>query len=205
VACDLSKKNEHLAESEAKNFVLASTSPYRARLLSRLALPYHCIDPAIEETPYLNEPPHALALRLAIAKAQTPRAPSNSWTLGSDQVLDYKGDILGKPRSRKRAVQQLAMCSGEEVIFYTGVCLSNRSADHCESRVIETRVQFRMLSARDIDNYVDREPAFDCAGSFKVEGLGISLFTQIVSPDPTALEGLPLISVCSMLRSADLL
>ena len=203
MTCDLSKKNEHLAPANSKNLVLASTSRYRAQLLARLQLSFDVIDPAIDETPLLNEDPQVLALRLAVAKARTPLATTDNWVLGSDQVLSNKGNILGKPGSREKAAQQLSACSGSTVFFYTAVCLSNLHLNYCESRLVETRVTFRNLSNRDIVDYVDREPALDCAGSFKVEGLGISLFTKVESSDPTALEGLPLISVCSMLRQAN--
>lgn len=185
--------------------MLASTSRYRAQLLARIGQPFNIIDPDIDETPIANESPRSLALRLAIAKAQTTLAAENDWVLGSDQVLACKGNILGKPGTRDNAMQQLSACSGATVLFYTAVCLSNRAVNYRDSQVVETRVTFRTLSKRDIETYVDLEPSLDCAGSFKVEGLGISLFTEVSSSDPTALEGLPLISVCSMLRGANLI
>ena len=202
---DLSKKNEHLAPATAKNLVLASTSQYRARLLARLQQGFDVIDPAVDETPDLNESPQKLALRLAQAKAQTPVAPDDAWVIGSDQVLACKDSILGKPGTRDKAISQLRTCSGLTVFFYTAVCLSNRALSYSASRLIETRVTFRELSDQEITAYVDKEPALDCAGSFKVEGLGISLFSEVNSADPTALEGLPLISLCTLLREAKLL
>ncbi len=202
---DLSKKNEHLGPYTPKNLVLASTSRYRAQLLNRLGYPFDRVDPAVDETPQPAEEPAALALRLSIAKALSTKTPSDAWVLGSDQVLAYRGKILGKPGTRERAIAQLARCSGATVNFYTGVCLSNRRLGFLESHLVTTQVTFRTLTAENIEHYVDQEPAFDCAGSFKVEGLGISLFTEVSSSDPTALEGLPLISVCSMLRKTQLL
>ena len=202
---DLSKENERLAPGTAKKLVLASTSRYRAQLLARLSLTFEILDPGVDETPSANEDPRALALRLAIAKAQTPLAPADAWVLGSDQVLACRERTLGKPGTHDMAIQQLNACSGSTVSFYTAVCLSNRASSLCYSHVVDTRVTFRELSDRDIATYVATEPALDCAGSFKVEGLGISLFTEVSSTDPTALEGLPLISVCSMLREANLM
>lgn len=202
---DLSKENERLALGTAKKLVLASTSRYRAQLLARLSLTFETLDPCVDETPRANEDPRALALRLAIAKAQTPLAPADAWVLGSDQVLACRERTLGKPGTRDIAIQQLSACSGSTVSFYTAVCLSNRALSLCYSHTVDTRVTFRELSDREIATYVATEPALDCAGAFKVEGLGISLFTEVISTDPTALEGLPLISVCSMLREANLM
>lgn len=202
---DLSKENERLALGTAKKLVLASTSRYRAELLARLSLTFETLDPCVDETPCANEDPRALALRLAIAKAQTPFAPADAWVLGSDQVLACHERTLGKPGTREIAIQQLSACSGSTVSFYTAVCLSNRALSLCYSHTVDTRVTFRELSDREIATYVATEPALDCAGAFKVEGLGISLFTEVISTDPTALEGLPLISVCSMLREANLM
>ena len=202
---DLSKENERLALGTAKKLVLASTSRYRAQLLARLSLTFETVDPCVDETPRANEDPRALALRLAIAKAQTPLAPADAWVLGSDQVLACRERTLGKPGTRDIAIQQLSACSGSTVSFYTAVCLSNRALSLCYSHTVDTRVTFRELSDREIATYVATEPALDCAGAFKVEGLGISLFTEVISTDPTALEGLPLISVCSMLREANLM
>jgi septum formation protein len=205
VTYDLSKENERLALGTAKKLVLASTSRYRAQLLARLSLTFETVDPCVDETPRANEDPRALALRLAIAKAQTPLAPADAWVLGSDQVLACRERTLGKPGTRDIAIQQLSACSGSTVSFYTAVCLSNRALSLCYSHTVDTRVTFRELSDREIATYVATEPALDCAGAFKVEGLGISLFTEVISTDPTALEGLPLISVCSMLREANLM
>lgn len=202
---DLSKENERLALRTAKKLVLASTSRYRAQLLARLSLTFEILDPGVDETPGASEDPRALALRLAIAKAQTPLAPADAWVLGSDQVLACHERTLGKPGTRDIAIQQLRACSGSTVSFHTAVCLSNRTLSLCYSHTVDTRVTFRELSDREIASYVAAEPALDCAGAFKVEGLGISLFTEVSSTDPTALEGLPLISVCSMLREANLM
>lgn len=182
--------------------VLASTSPYRRELLARLRLPFEVAGPDTDETPFAGEMPVALVQRLAAAKAVAvaSRFPG-AWALGSDQVAEFDGVALGKPGTRERAVAQLAAMSGREVAFHTGVCLADAGGTRL-SALDTTVVRFRTLDAAGIGRYVDAELPFDCAGSFKSEGLGIALFESIESQDPTALVGLPLIATARLLRQA---
>ena len=181
--------------------ILASTSVYRRELLQRLRLPFECARPQVEETPHLGEPPAELARRLAHAKAAAVAAHHpEAWVIGSDQVADLDGRVLGKPGRRQAAIAQLQAMSGRDVDFHTAVCLQR--GDHVLAAADLTRVRLRTLAADEIERYVDAEQPFDCAGSFKCEGLGISLFEAIETRDPTALIGLPLITVAAMLREA---
>ncbi len=155
----------------------------------------------MDETPLPGEPPSALARRLASAKADViARQHPGSWAIGSDQVAELNGQPLGKPGSREAACAQLAAMSGHEVLFHTAVCVSNGDA---QLQAIDlTRVRFRTLLMAEIERYVDAEQPLDCAGSFKCEGLGITLFEAIENTDPTALIGLPLIKTAQLLRQA---
>ncbi|WP_439100868.1 Maf family protein [Congregibacter sp.] len=185
----------------APSLILASTSPYRKRLLERLALPFHCVSPETDETPRVDEPPEALAGRLADAKAlAVSRSHPNAAVLGSDQVAALGTVLLGKPGSICAAQEQLGRCSGQSVSFYTAVTLA-RSGEVVARRCVPTVVRFRTLTDHQIAQYVDRERPLDCAGSFRWEGLGICLFTALESTDPTALEGLPLIATCDLLSA----
>lgn len=182
--------------------LLASTSRYRRELLGRLRLPFHVARPEVDESQWAGEPPLALAQRLARAKAaavavQHPEA----WIIGSDQVAELDGQAIGKPGHREGALAQLGAMSGREVRFHTALCLM-RQSDGLHEAVDLTRVRFRALSPAEIERYVDLEQPFDCAGSFKSEGLGITLFDAIESRDPTALVGLPLIALSGLLREA---
>ncbi|RZU45037.1 septum formation protein [Fluviicoccus keumensis] len=180
--------------------VLASTSRYRAELLQRLSLEFIQVQPEVEETPLPGESPHDVALRLAEAKA---RALATAYTdhliIGSDQTAGCDLDIIGKPGSRDRAIGQLLRFSGRSIEFHTGLCLLNTRTGHCRTAVNTTTVTFRSLSEACAERYVDREQPLDCAGSFKAEGLGIALFSRIVSDDPTSLIGLPLITLTQFL------
>ena len=180
--------------------VLASTSPYRRELLSRLRLPFDVAAPGVDEQPLPGEPPAALTARLARAKAAAV-AGADAWAVGSDQVASLAGRPLGKPGGRDAAIAQLAALSGRSIAFHTAVALV-----HGDGRVLAaddtTTVVFRVLSEGEIARYVDAEQPFDCAGSFKSEGLGISLFEAVDSRDPTALVGLPLIATARLLREA---
>jgi septum formation protein len=182
--------------------VLCSTSRYRRELLERLQLPFESAAPDIDESPLARETVVALIERLALAKARalTTRFP-DALLIGSDQAARCDGHLLGKPGTRDRAIEQLRRVSGREVEFHTAVAvLDGASGQHrCERDL--TRVRFRELRDRDIERYLDREPALDCAGSFKCEGLGIALFEAIDTHDPTALIGLPLIATARLLRS----
>lgn len=190
------------ARFSAENpLVLASTSRYRKELLGRLGVPFTTAAPDCDETASPGETPANLAQRLALAKATTvARARPGAWVLGSDQVPSCDGRILGKPGSRAAAVAQLRTFSGKSVVFYTAVALVRD--DRALTALDTTIVRFRSLAPAEIERYVDAEPALDCAGSFKVEGLGISLFTAIEARDPTALVGLPLIAVRQLLAQA---
>lgn len=181
--------------------ILASTSRYRRELLERLRLPFHVARPDVDETPLAGEAPPALALRLARAKALAIAAQHpESWIIGSDQVAALESQALGKPGTRENAISQLNSMSGREIRFHTAVCLAR--GETVLEALDTTLVRFRSLEADEIIRYVDAEQPLDCAGSFKSEGLGIVLFEQIESHDPTALVGLPLIALSKMLRKA---
>lgn len=183
--------------------VLASTSPYRRELLGRLRLPFEAARPEVEETALPGEPPEALAVRLAAAKATTVAAAHpDARVIGSDQVADFGGSALGKPGSREAAITQLAAMSGHTVAFRTAVAVA--AGGKVTTALDTTLVRFRRLASEEIERYVDLEQPFDCAGSFKSEGLGISLFEAIETSDPTALIGLPLIATLRLLREAGL-
>jgi len=182
--------------------ILASTSRYRRELLQRLRLPFDVAAPETDESALPGEPPQALARRLAAAKATAIASHMpGAWVIGSDQVAELDGIALGKPGTRDAAVSQLASMSGREVVFRTAVSVvhGDGRAFHAEDATI---VRFRGLDDAEIGRYVDAEQPFDCAGSFKSEGLGIVLFDAIVSQDPTALIGLPLIATADLLRRA---
>ncbi|HEY5804789.1 MAG TPA: Maf family nucleotide pyrophosphatase [Lysobacter sp.] len=182
--------------------ILASTSVYRRELLSRLRLPFETARPDSDETPLPGEAPADLAARLAQAKASAVAAlHPGAWVIGSDQVAEFDGRPLGKPGGREAAIAQLAAMSGHSVRFHTGVCLMQAGRAPLLEQDL-TVVEFRDLDASQIARYVDAEQPFDCAGSFKSEGLGISLFEAIESRDPTALVGLPLIATARLLRQA---
>ena len=185
----------------ATRLVLASTSPYRRELLARLRLPFDVVRPEVDETPAPGEPPATLALRLARAKAAAVSAAHpDAWVIGSDQVADLDGVPLGKSGGRAAAIDQLTAMSNRAVVFRTAV--SVRRGDTTHDALDATRVRFRPLSREEIERYVDAEQPFDCAGSFKSEGLGIALFDAIETHDPTALIGLPMIATARLLRLA---
>jgi MAF protein len=181
--------------------VLASSSPYRRQLLERLRLDFQTGTPAIDETPAPGETGENLVLRLAESKARAlaTRYPSHL-IIGSDQVATLGETILGKPGNLPAAQGQLKAQSGRRVSFYTGVAVIDSQTGRVYSDIDRTVVQFRQLPATAVSRYLEREKPFDCAGSFKCEGLGISLFDAIKTDDPTALTGLPLIKLCQLLR-----
>ncbi|MCL2523942.1 MAG: Maf family nucleotide pyrophosphatase [Betaproteobacteria bacterium] len=181
--------------------ILASTSPYRRELLARLGLPFTVINPRTDESPLPGETPEALALRLAEAKARAVAGDHpDALIIGSDQVAFAAGRIYGKPGDHARAVEQLRALSGQTVDFFTALCLYNARTGQADVIGVPTQVTFRLLRDDDIENYLRREPAYDCAGSAKAEGLGIALLHSLRSDDPNALLGLPLIALCDMLR-----
>jgi septum formation protein len=180
---------------------LASTSKYRKELLSRLGLPFTCVSPEVDEKPLPNETPEQIALRLAEAKALAiSKLHPDAWVIGSDQVVDLHGAAMGKPGNHERAMAQLQLLRGETVRFHTAVCLAKGQ----ETKVtnVVTEVTFRSLKDSVLEAYLLAETPYDCAGSAKSEGLGICLLERVQSDDPSALIGLPLITVCSLLRDA---
>ncbi len=182
--------------------ILASTSPYRRELLARLGLPFAVANPQTDETPLPDESPESLALRLSEAKARAVASEfPDALIIGSDQVATVDGKIYGKPGNHERAVEQLRTLSGKTVNFFTGLCLYNARTGLAEVRGVPTLVGFRHLSDSEIENYLHREPAYNCAGSAKSEGLGIALLSSMQGDDPNALVGLPLIALCDLLRN----
>lgn len=179
--------------------ILASSSIHRQRQLQQLGVTFTAHAANIDETRRSSEPPRALAQRLAETKAlHTLKSHPAALVIGADQVAELDGEQLRKPLSLDNAVKQLTACSGRRVTFYSGICIA--SVNLCLSELVTTNVHFRTLSSSAIHAYLKREPAFDCAGSFKSEGLGISLFRSVSSDDPTALIGLPLIATNLMLE-----
>lgn len=185
--------------------VLGSTSRYRRELLERLRLPFEICAPDVDETPQPGEAPAALAARLALAKAQAVarRFPS-AIVIGSDQVADLDGQPIGKPGTHERAVEQLRSMSGRTIVFQTALAVVCADSGFVAQDLAPVRVRFRALTDTEIENYLRAEQPYDCAGSAKSEGLGISLLDAIESDDPTALIGLPLIRTGAMLRRAGL-
>ncbi len=183
--------------------VLGSTSRYRADLLRRLIDDFEQAAPGTDETPLPHEAPPARALRLAIAKSMAAAGTRrDALVIGADQVAELDGLVLDKPGTDERARAQLAASSGHEVHFHTALCLLDTRDGRQHTHLDHTRVRFRDLGAAEIARYVEREQPLDCAGSFKCEGLGISLFEAIDNRDPSALVGLPLIALARLLRNA---
>jgi len=180
--------------------VLGSTSPFRKELLARLGVSFATAKPEIDESSLEGESPQALVERLAIEKAKSVgKEHPEALIIGSDQVAVIDDEVLGKPGNRDNAIAQLAAASGQIVTFHTGLCLLNAASGHLQSLVEPFRVHFRKLQREQIERYVDLEQPFNCAGSFKSEGLGISLFRKLEGDDPNALVGLPLIRLIAML------
>ena len=190
---------------EPSRLILASTSIYRRELLARLHLPFDVCAPEVDEAALPDERPMDTAKRLALAKARAVASRSqDAIVIGSDQVADLDGHALGKPGTREGAVEQLRRMSGHMVVFHTAVAVLCLRTGFCATDIASVSVRFRDLDASAIDDYLALEQPFDCAGSAKAEGLGISLLEAIESDDPTALIGLPLIRTGRMLRAAGL-
>ena len=185
-----------------QRLILASTSPYRRELLARLQIPFETAAPETDESPLPGETPVATAERLAEAKARAvaPLYP-DSLVIGSDQVAHMGERRFGKPGTRANAITQLRIMSGKSVVFHTGLCLLNTASGRVHLRGIPTEVRFRELSDDEINRYLDKEDALNCAGSARSEGLGIALMEYMRGDDPNALIGLPLIVLCEMLRA----
>lgn len=189
-----------------KTLVLASTSIYRRELLERLQLPFLTAAPNIDETRLVNESAQAMVKRLAQEKAVAmANSYPNALIIGSDQCAVLGEQILGKPGTYEKAVEQLQASSGQTVEFLTGLCLYDSNTGEFQLDAVPFQVEFRTLQDTEIENYLLREQPYNCAGSFKSEGLGISLFKRMSGDDPTALIGLPLIRLCAMLRECDYL
>jgi len=184
-----------------KTLVLGSTSPFRKTILEKLQLPFTCAKPGIDESTLANETPQALVERLAIEKAKVIKTQHpDALIIGSDQVAVCDGEILGKPHTFENAVIQLSKFSGKSIIFYTGLCVYNSENDKTISLVEPFIVHFNKLSQDDIKNYLHAEQPYNCAGSFKSEGLGICLFSKLEGDDPNTLIGLPLIKLVALLK-----
>lgn len=205
-----------------QGLVLASSSQYRAELLSRLGVTFDTISPDIDESAHPGEPPDVLAMRLAQNKARAAvqlleygdqkqllehsgqklqsRHPGPTLVIASDQLASVNAELLGKPLTQQRACEQLARMSGQHVLFHTSLHLLDLQSGTHFSALDITRAKLRSLDSATIRRYVEYEKPLDCAGSFKVESLGISLFESIDSVDPTALIGLPMIELCKGLR-----
>lgn len=184
-----------------QRIILASSSPYRRELLSRILDDFEALSPDIDETPFPDEEPIELVARLAQQKALAVAVNHpTALVIGSDQVCVLNNQILGKPGTMDKAIEQLKACSGQTVTFYTSLCVTSAHETAQNTTVVATKVQFRQLNDKEIINYLEKEQPLDCAGSFKCEGLGIVLFEAIESKDPTALIGLPLIALATKLR-----
>ncbi|MBR6000278.1 MAG: septum formation protein Maf [Oxalobacter sp.] len=183
--------------------ILASSSRYRRELLSRLNIPFETESPSIDESPRADESPKETSIRLAREKAKAVgKNHPNTIIIGSDQVAECNGTPIGKPLSFERAMDQLRFMRGKEVLFHTALCvLDGKNGEALQETVITTTVAFRNLPDEELASYLMIEKPFDCAGSAKNEGLGITLLEKIESNDPTALTGLPLIALTSMLRN----
>lgn len=192
-----------MSESIHRKLILGSTSPYRRELLERLRIPFDVVAPDVDEVPMAGESPHQLACRLALAKASAVAAQfPDCVVIGSDQVADLDGEPLGKPGTHARAVAQLRQMRGKTVIFQTAIAVVCLDSGFKETDLAQVKVMFRALTDSEIEAYLQAEKPYDCAGSAKSEGLGISLLDAIDNDDPTALVGLPLIRTCRMIRAA---
>ena len=192
-----------MTTTTTRQLILGSTSRYRSELLERLHIPFEVCAPDVDETPLPQEAPRALAERLALAKAKAVASKfPNAVVIGSDQVADLNGQSLGKPGTHEKAVAQLRQMRGQTVIFQTAVAVVCLASGFEQTSLAPVRVVFRDLSDKEIENYLQLEKPYDCAGSAKSEGLGIALLDSIDSDDPTALIGLPLIRTCQMIRAA---
>ena len=183
------------------NLILASTSPFRKAILDKLEVDFITASPETDETALPNETPQQLVERLSIAKAKAVADKvDGALVIGSDQVSVIDGEIIGKPHTHENAVKQLQNASGKTVTFYTGLCLYNATTQQYQSDVVPYDVVFRKLSDEQIESYLKKEEPYNCAGSFKSEGLGIVLFEKLVGDDPNTLMGLPLIRLVKMLE-----
>ena len=188
-----------------KPLILASTSVYKKKLLERLNIGFTCASPFTNEEPISNEQPKPLALRLAKEKALAVlKCQPEAVIIGSDQVGEYNSSILSKPGNYDQAFKQLSIQSGKTIFFHSAIAVASTlttGETSIETAINSTKVVFKDLTPQQIEDYLKIEQPFDCAGSFKSEGLGISLFSSINSSDPTSLIGLPLIELCNILKN----
>lgn len=184
-----------------RTLILGSSSPFRKELLQRLGLDYQTLSPDIDETRLTDESAIQMVKRLSLEKAKAIAAIApDALIIGSDQCAVLKDTILGKPNNHENAVQQLQASSGQKVQFLTGLCLYDSRTDEYQLDLVPYGVEFRDLSREEIERYLRSETPYNCAGSFKSEGLGVTLFKGFTGSDPTALMGLPLIRLTEMLR-----
>jgi MAF protein len=189
------------------SLILASSSPFRKELLNKLGLPFSCYSPNIDESRQANETPKQLVFRLAQNKARKVAESHNGLIIASDQIatlqngLGVDDKILGKPHTHKNAVKQLSECSGKTATFLTSLCLLNTDNGNIQTIVEPFKTNFRQLSTSQINTYLHKEQPYNCAGSFKSEGLGISLFSSLEGNDPNTLIGLPLIQLIQLLAN----
>jgi len=189
-------------EGDERPLILASSSPYRRMLLSKLGLAFEVVAPGVDESRLPGETPQALARRLANAKADAVAASVRSALIvASDQVAVLGEEILGKPLDYSTARSQLLRASGQEIVFFTSLCLLDSESGRRQLDVVPYRVRMRVLTAALVARYLEKDQPFDCAGSFKSEGLGIALFETLSGEDPNALTGLPLIRLVSMMAT----
>ena len=187
-----------------RQLVLASTSPFRRELLNRLGISFKTANPQTDESALPGESPEDLALRLSEAKARAvaPLFP-DALIIGSDQVAILDGQVYGKPGTHENAIKQLQTMRGRTVNFFTGLCLLDAKTGKAHVRGIPTLVTFRNLADEEIENYLQREQPYNCAGAAKSEGLGIAIIARMQGDDPNALVGLPLIALCDLFREVD--
>jgi septum formation protein len=185
-----------------QTLILASSSEFRRELLQKLQIPFSSISPRVDETPRANEKPHETALRLAQVKARKIGSEyPHALVIGCDQVATLDGEQLGKPLNHQNATKQLQLMRGREVTFHSALCLYNAATGNMQAEVVPYLVRFRQLSDEQIENYLNKEQPYQCAGSAKSEGLGIALIERMIGEDPNALIGLPLIKLINMLKN----
>ncbi|KZN64371.1 hypothetical protein N473_15610 [Pseudoalteromonas luteoviolacea CPMOR-1] len=184
--------------------ILASSSPFRQQILKKIGLAFSTFSPDIDESALAHESPQSLVKRLSENKAKVAQQHfSQGLSIGSDQVAVFNDEILGKPHNKENAIKQLTLFSGQCVTFYTGLSVYNIEEQRCISKVVPFNVYFRNLTQAQISNYLDIEQPYNCAGSFKSEGLGICLFEKLEGEDPNTLIGLPLIELTKSLAEFD--
>ena len=184
--------------------ILASSSKYRAKILKQLKVKFKVKKPFFDETPFPNEKPISLVKRLSLGKAQsinTLKKNKNRLIIGSDQIAVFKNKIIGKPLNKKNSIKQLEDFCGNKVIFYTGLAIVNNPENTFHTSYTKTTIHYRNFSKAEMLHSLQVEKAYDCVGASKIEGYGISLVEKVISTDPTAIVGLPLIKLCKVLRN----